>query len=328
MSDPRVSADHARGIDQSEPRWRTASLVRRLGYALLPGEGFSYLLHLRPREWPIMAAHTLLGAVLALGVRALLRPDTGGAVAFAVFIWVVLLNGGTLAINSAFDRDEGDVGYLDAPPPPPRHLAVVALLMMMLGQGLAFLLPVPFRWAYAACFALSVLYSVPPVRLKAVAGADWIINIVGFGMLTPYAAWAATGRPLSVAGAWIIGGFGPLFASLYPLTQIYQLREDAARGDRTMAIRLGVRASLVVAILAAVVAFACFARALFLGGSGSRAWGSLAFAATLWLGILGHWILRAPTMNDDDHKRGMYLALGAWALIDVVVLAVYWSGAP
>ena len=39
---------------------RTRNAWRRAGYRLLPGEQFSYLLHLRPAEWPIMAAHTLL----------------------------------------------------------------------------------------------------------------------------------------------------------------------------------------------------------------------------------------------------------------------------
>ncbi|MEK6769877.1 MAG: hypothetical protein AABY85_12955 [Gemmatimonadota bacterium] len=33
---------------------------RRAGYRLLPGEQFSYILPLRPAEWPIMAAHPLL----------------------------------------------------------------------------------------------------------------------------------------------------------------------------------------------------------------------------------------------------------------------------
>src|SRR5881398_1274106 len=99
--------------------YRGRSAWRRWGYRVLPGDLFSYLLHLRPAEWPIMAAHTALGWVLAVGVRGALQGAHAGAGLAALVLWVVLLNGGTLALNTAFDRDEGDIGYLRAPPPVP-----------------------------------------------------------------------------------------------------------------------------------------------------------------------------------------------------------------
>src|SRR6266487_4125522 len=49
--------------------YRHRSAWRRWGYFLLPGDAFSYLLHLRPAEWPIMAAHTALGYLLAVGLE-------------------------------------------------------------------------------------------------------------------------------------------------------------------------------------------------------------------------------------------------------------------
>jgi lycopene elongase/hydratase (dihydrobisanhydrobacterioruberin-forming) len=299
------------------------SVARRIGYRLLPGEGFSYLLHLRPREWPIMTAHCALGFVLAQGMSATRHGVSAGTLIAGLLIWVVLLNGGTLALNSAFDRDDGDIGYLDAPPPPPRHLARWALALMAAGQGAALLLPRAFAVAYAICFALSLLYSVPPIRLKAVAGADWVINMVGFGTLTPYAGWALTRLPLTSAAAWALGAFAPLFAALYPLTQLYQLDEDRARGDRTLALLLGTRASLALALFAAALAFAGFAHAAALAApSRGSLPGALALgiAAAAWLAVLAPWLVRAPRMAPSAHKRGMYAALGAWALTDVAVL--------
>src|SRR5690606_15305030 len=104
------------------------------------------------------------------------------------------LNGGTLAINSAFDRDEGDIGYLDAPPPVPRHLLAFGMALMALGQLAAIVaLPRSFAAVYGACFVMSVLYSVPPFRWKAVAGLDLVINALGFGALTAYAGWTLAG---------------------------------------------------------------------------------------------------------------------------------------
>ena len=113
-----------------------------------------------------------------------------------------------------------------------------------------------------------MLYSVPPFRLKAVPGADWVINMVGFGTLTPYAGWNTTGLPLDVAHGLLLLAFCPLFAALYPLTQIYQFEEDARRGDRTLARMLGVKRSLIVSCIGAALAFLLFGLAAVTGGVG------------------------------------------------------------
>ena len=299
---------------------RALNSWRRWGYRLLPGDLFSYLLHLRPAEWPIMAGHTLVGYMLAVGfsgaVRGAWLPQAAGALA----IWVICLNGGTLAINSVFDKDEGDIGYLNAPPPLPRHLLAFSLALLAGGQLLAFALPVAFRIDYAICFVLSILYSVPPFRFKAVAGVDWVINMWGFGTLTPFAAWAATGRRLDLAHALILLGFCPLFAGLYPLTQLYQMEEDRRRGDRTLALMLGTRASLAVAIACTVAAFALFAWAAALVWV--RAW-LLLIPLTLWLAVLVPWYRRRDALSAAAQQRGMYQALGAWAVTDLAVLLVF-----
>jgi len=302
---------------------RTLNGWRRAGYRLLPGDAFSYLLHLRPAEWPIMAAHTALGFLLAVGLGGALAGDHLGAGLGAVLLWVVLLNGGTLALNSVFDRDEGDIGYLRAPPQPPRHLLAFSLGLMVLGQALAFLLPAGYRVAYAVCFAMSIAYSVPPLRFKAVAGVDWVINMWGFGAFTPYAGWAATGRPLDLTHGLVMLGFCPLFASLYPLTQIYQFEEDRRRGDRTLALILGMRASLIVAIAAALLAFVCFAAAALRRGALLWQWIGIGVALAGWLIVLVPWYRRRDAMTPAEHQRGFYAALTAWAVTDVAVLAAF-----
>jgi 4-hydroxybenzoate polyprenyltransferase len=198
---------------------------------------------------------------------------------------------------------------------------------MFLGLLLASLLPRGFQAAYAICLVLSVLYSVPPARLKAVPGADWLINMAGFGTLTPYAGWAATGLPLHAAPGVVLLGFCPLFAALYPLTQIYQFEEDRRRGDRTLALTLGVKRSLLVSLAAAVAGHSLFSLAGWLAGwSGDDTWRwiLLALSGATWGMLLLNWIRRHDSMGEREHQRGMYQALAAWALTDLIVVFA-WS---
>ena len=303
---------------------RSLNAWRRWGYRLLPGDLYSYVLHMRPAEWPIMAGHTLLGYVLAVGIQGALQGKLLSEALRALLIWVVFLNGGTLAINSVFDRDEGDIGYLNAPPPLPRYLLHFSVALLVGGQLLARTLPPGFQIAYGICFLLSILYSVPPFRFKAVAGVDWVINMWGFGTLTPYAAWAATGRPLDSGHALVLLAFCPLFAGLYPLTQLYQFDEDRRRGDRTFALILGMRASLWVALGCTLLAFVLFAAAAWRLHPGNKGLLQLV-PLLLWLAVLLPWLFQHPKWSPAQHQRGMYRALAAWAVTDLTVLFVFAS---
>jgi lycopene elongase/hydratase (dihydrobisanhydrobacterioruberin-forming) len=122
----------------------------------------------------------------------------------------------------------------------------------------------------------------------------------------------------------LLAAFCPLFASLYPLTQLYQLDEDTRRGDRTLAVRLGPARSLDVALVAAAIAFGLFiASGLLLGwgrSDGGR-WLALALAALAWSGVLIPWRRAARARTPAAHQRAMYWALGAWAVTDLAVAA-------
>lgn len=267
-----------------------------------------------------MAAHTALGYVLAVGLRGAGSGEHLGEAVRALVIWVVFLNGGTLAINSVFDKDEGDIGYLNAPPALPRYLLHFSVALLVGGQLLALTLPAGFQIAYAICFVMSILYSVPPFRFKAVAGVDWVINMWGFGTLTPYAAWAATGRPLDLGHGLVLLAFCPLFAGLYPLTQLYQFDEDRHRGDRTLALILGMQRSLIVALVCVLIAFGLFGWAAVVLRVPAVA---LALPLAAWLAVVLPWMARHGTWTAAQHQRGMYRALAAWAITDIVVLLVF-----
>jgi len=290
--------------------------ARRASERLLGPTLTAYVLHLRPMEWPIMTAHFLLGTLLAVGLHLPAGPAWLGW-----FVYIALLNGGTLAINSAFDQDEGDIGYLRQPPKPPRHLALVSGLMLAAALVLGLLLPPLFAWSNGACVVMAVLYSVPPVRLKARAGWDLLINCVGFGALTPLAGWGLTGLPLTHGMLCLAIGFGFLFGALYPATQIYQTAEDRARGDRTLVIVLGEGPSLAGAAGMALVAHLWFAWGALLGGRNPL---PLLISLAAWMVVLLPWWARWRRWSEAQHQSGMYRALVAWAVTDISLLALLW----
>jgi 4-hydroxybenzoate polyprenyltransferase len=276
-----------------------------------------YILHTRPRALPIVVAHMSVGFLLANGLS--LTKIGIGQWLLAMLAWGVLLNGGTLAINSAFDHDEGDIGYLENPPPVPRYLAWFALILMLIGFLPAWILGWRFTVAYVIFFTMSILYSVPPFRCKARAGLDILINITGYGGLTLYAGWAATGRPIEPPITNIFLTFLFLFVCFYPLTQIYQMGEDSGRGDYTLALALGKQNALRLSITGAIIAFIFLFVEIF-----QRYWTPLSIIFVLpllaWVFLLAHWYRHFRQVDMHYEQRGFYNALYAWALTDIMVV--------
>jgi 4-hydroxybenzoate polyprenyltransferase len=151
--------------------------------------------------------------------------------------------------------------------------------------------------------------------------------MLGFGTLSPYAGWLITGQSIDFRHHLIFWAFCPLFGALYPLTQLYQMDEDRARGDRTLALRLGARGSLTLALVCAAVAFAMLALAAFEShwGTGRAAlrWVGLIIAMAAWGAVLLPWYRNARRWSTREHQTGMYQALWAWALTDVAVLLAW-----
>lgn len=285
----------------------------------IPAQLRPYVLHTRPRSWAIVAAHMSVGFLLAVHLQI----DGERIVQWllAMLAWAVLGNGGTLAINSAYDRDEGDIGYLENPPPVPRYLARFALLWMLAGFAPAAVLGWRFLLAYLLCFLMSLAYSVPPLRCKARAGLDLLINSVGYGALTIYAGWAAAARPLEAPILNVAAAFGCFFIGFYPLTQIYQMEEDARRGDKTLALMLGKTSALWVGMLGTAGGFALLTREAI-----QRTYSLpllLLIPAAAWLWALLPWYFSRHRVSVCWEQRRFYHALTAWALTDLMTLLVF-----
>lgn len=325
--------------------------------------------HTRPASWPIVLSHYLGGTFIVLAHD---RQPTGFALAFAIlggFSWTVLLHGGGLALNTAFDslieafarrgsdHDGGgpgvgagggagggaviDLGYLVDPPPVPRGLALTALGFLGAGLVVAFLSVFVvggpgYLIAYLVAAIFSVLYSLPPLRLKSVAGADVGLSMTGYGALTFAAGALAAGvgstleagdpgfsRGLGPAIAWLSVGFGFLFGAFYPMSQIHVMGLDAARGDRTLTVMLGARWSLAASI--ALVALCGVAQGIAAYQLSLRPWAWIALLASTgaWVVFTIDWLRRS---EGYPSRAGMYRALRLWALSDIVVILTFSFG--
>jgi len=286
----------------------------------------------RPAQWPILTAQLVVSMLLTAPVAG-----DGWSAWFvnlpwwrmlaAWVAWVVLLNGGTLAFNSAYDRDTEPVAYLACPPQPPGWLARAAVVAMGLGGLLGGLLVGPFfGLAVFACLVLSVLYSHPATRWKSRPGLDLMVNIIGYGAGTTIAGMiAVTGEMPAASGWWFTAGFGLLFGSFYPLTQIYQTDADRRRGDRTLTTALGIRPSLLVTLGLGLTGGAALLQGCLSAGRLTW-WGLLAGGLGLWCGHAAWWLVRADHWRTADHERAMYRALMLWAVIDTALALVWLRG--
>jgi 4-hydroxybenzoate polyprenyltransferase len=183
-----------------------------------------------------------------------------------IFLWGALLSGGrwswatsaafialhlflypaATAFNSAFDRDEGPIGGNERPPPVPPGLLRFSLLLGAIGALPAACAGAEFLLLYGAAAVWTVAYSHPATRWKASPWQSAGAIALGQGAVGFLAGWAAAaplepGAEALLAGA---GGAALTALGLYPATQIFQVDEDRARGDRTLAVALGPASAL------------------------------------------------------------------------------------
>ena len=208
------------------------------------------LVHLR-LHFQLLLAPVFLWAWLLAG-GGLSQSVVLGFVAFHFFLY-----SGATAFNSYYDRDVGPVGGLERPPSVAPALLPFSLAVQGVGALLAALVNFQFFIAYAIFVGLSFAYSHPRIRWKAHTWTSLLVVGFGQGALAFVGAWAATRG--EIFSAWspdgVLGAISAvlLILALYPLTQLYQIDEDAARGDRTVAVVWGPRRCFAFALTCTIL---------------------------------------------------------------------------
>lgn len=232
----------------------------------------------RPRLMPFVMLLPLMGWAWAHWDRALAaRGVLELAAVMGAWGW---LHAGTMWLNAAVDRDEGEVLLGRAVEPPP-GTAAWGYAGLVVAVGGAAAIGGGVGAVCAMCAALSILYSHPQTLWKSHPLGGPFVNVLGYGVLSPLAGWlvvGVSGNPRTVV-VWGLAQVGILAA--YYAAQAFQQEEDQARGYRTLVATHGPATVL-------RVARACLAVG-FLSG--------LVLAMVGWiprmclLGVVGWWVV-------------------------------------
>jgi 1,4-dihydroxy-2-naphthoate polyprenyltransferase len=138
------------------------------------------------------------------------------------------------------DRDTESIGGLEKPPPPSRQLFLITILLDTMAILLSILISPLFAGVAILYIGASKAYSYRGIRLKKFPIIGYLTVIIFQGALTFFLVYygsnadTKTGAPWQgmIISALLIGGF-------YPLTQIYQHKQDLADGVETISYRLG-----------------------------------------------------------------------------------------
>ncbi len=186
-------------------------------------------------------------------------PRINVADAILIFIiWHLLAFPASNGYNSYFDRDEESIGLLEKPPEVDISLYYFSIFLEVLAFGLGFIIGWQFALAVLIYGVMSKLYSHPSTRLKKYPIISFLTVFIFQGCFIYWATYTALSG-ISIFAHWggsfiIAGGIcSCLIGASYPLTQVYQHREDSRRGDHTLSLLLGYKGSF----LFSGVLFAC-----------------------------------------------------------------------
>ncbi|MCU0421397.1 MAG: UbiA family prenyltransferase [Bacteroidia bacterium] len=179
------------------------------------------------------------------------------------FILHLLVYPSSNAFNSYYDRDKGSIGGLKNPPAITSWVYPLTIIFDSLAIVLSALISIQFALMVIGYIIASRAYSAKNIRLKKNPLLSYLVVFIFQGGYTYIMSQMAAGDLHLVSGFYGLQAASFLIGGVYPLTQIYQHREDAERGDITISMKLGLkgtfRLSTVMFILAAIFLYMHFA---------------------------------------------------------------------
>lgn len=177
----------------------------------------------------------------------------------AILVFIILhllLYPASNGYNSYMDRDTSPVGGLKNPMQPTELLLYVTVFIDTLAVILSFTISPVFVIGIFFYILASKAYSYRKIRLKKYPVTGYLTVIIFQGAITFFLVYnGSSGNPNlqipvlpMIASSLLIGGF-------YPLTQIYQHREDYEDGVITISYVLGYKGTFVFTGIVYALAF-------------------------------------------------------------------------
>jgi 1,4-dihydroxy-2-naphthoate polyprenyltransferase len=169
------------------------------------------------------------------------------------------------------DRDTESIGGLEKPPPPSPELFRVTVILDCLGLLLSLIIGPLFTAIMLLYIGASKAYSYRGIRLKKFPYLGYLVVIVFQGAVTFWLVYYGSYIEHSIWVPWqglvicslLVGGF-------YPLTQIYQHKQDIDDGVRTISYKLGYLGTFIFCTIVYILAWVFMAQ-FFIGyGKGNQ----------------------------------------------------------
>ena len=144
------------------------------------------------------------------------------------------------------DKDTSPIGGLANPPEPTSQLFSVTIAMDVFATTLSFLISIYFAIGVLLYIFASRAYSYRGIRLKKYAVPGYLIVLIFQGALVFFLSYHACSKDKSLhPPLWALIVASCLIGGYYPLTQIYQHKEDQADGVTTISMLLGKRGTFI-----------------------------------------------------------------------------------
>jgi 1,4-dihydroxy-2-naphthoate octaprenyltransferase len=159
--------------------------------------------------------------------------------------------------NSYMDRDTESVGGIKNPKQPTRQLFYVSVLFDVIAIAASLFISTYFTIGLLAYILASRAYSYRGIRLKKYPIIGYLTVIIFQGGVTFFLVMHGCSATKTLAVPWMgILAASLLIGGFYPLTQIYQHRQDKADGVSTLSILLGYKGTFIFTAIVYALAVA------------------------------------------------------------------------